>query len=69
MAVLGRVCRGERQQDPESPLAPLRAAAPRPGWDVVEEVALKRSAWDATSAAEVRCRARDWSHGHRSPTS
>jgi DNA invertase Pin-like site-specific DNA recombinase len=55
--LLGRVSRGERQQDPESQLAPLRAAAARLGWVVVEEVALKMSAWDEASAAEVRRKA------------
>jgi DNA invertase Pin-like site-specific DNA recombinase len=35
----------------------LRAAAARQGWIVVEEVALNLSAWDETSAAEVRRRA------------
>lgn len=55
--LLGRVSRGERQQDPESQLAPLRAAAARLGWTVVEEIALKLSAWDAGAAAEVRRRA------------
>ncbi len=57
VVLLGRVSRGERQQDPESQLAPLRAAAARLGWKVVEEVALKLSAWDAGAAAEVRRRA------------
>ncbi len=55
--LLGRVSRGERQQDPENQLAPLRAAAARHGWEVVEEVALVQSAWDEASAAEVRRRA------------
>ena len=57
VVLLGRVSRGERQQDPEGQLGPLRAAAARLGWDVVEEVALKMSAWDESSAAEVRRRA------------
>ena len=55
--LLGRVSRGERQQDPESQLAPLRAAASRLGWIVVEEIPLNLSAWDATAAVEVRRRA------------
>lgn len=55
--LLGRVSRGERQQDPENQLAPLRAAASRLGWTVVEEIPLKLSAWDASAAAEVRRRA------------
>ncbi len=55
--LLGRVSRGERTQDPESQLAPLRAVAARLGWNVAEEIALKLSAWDATAAAEVRKRA------------
>lgn len=55
--LLVRVSRGERQQDSENQLAPLRAVATRLGWQVAEEVALKMSAWDATTAAEVRRRA------------
>jgi DNA invertase Pin-like site-specific DNA recombinase len=55
--LLGRVSRGERQQDPESQLAPLRAAVERLGWTVADEIPLKMSAWDETSAAEVRRRA------------
>ncbi|HEY3447466.1 MAG TPA: recombinase family protein [Myxococcales bacterium] len=53
VVLLGRVSRGERQQDPEGQLAPLRAAAARLGWIVVREVALKLSAWDESTAAEV----------------
>src|SRR5205823_2740532 len=55
--LLGRVSRGERQQDPENQLAPLRAAAARHGWIVVDEIALTQSAWDEASAAEVKRRA------------
>ena len=55
--LLGRVSTADRQQDPENQLAPLRAAAARLGWVVVEEVALKQSAWDEASAADVRRRA------------
>ncbi|MFH0899320.1 MAG: recombinase family protein, partial [Pseudomonadota bacterium] len=44
----------ERSQDPESQLAPLRAAAGRLGWRVVRELSLKLSAWDDSAAAEVR---------------
>jgi DNA invertase Pin-like site-specific DNA recombinase len=55
--LLGRVSRGERQQDPENQLAPLRAAAARLGWLVVDEVAIHMSAWDEVAAAEVRRRA------------
>jgi DNA invertase Pin-like site-specific DNA recombinase len=51
------VSRGERQQDPESQLAPLRAAAARHNWTIVEELALTLSAWDCAAAAEVRRRA------------
>src|SRR5882724_8125426 len=57
VVLLGRVSTSDRQQDPEHQLTPLRAAAVRLGWIVVEEVALKMSAWDETSAAEVRRRA------------
>lgn len=52
--LLGRVSRGERQQDPASQLAPLRAAAERLGYVVVKELALKLSAWDGDAAAAVR---------------
>lgn len=55
--LLGRVSRGERQQDPESQLGGLRAAAQRLGWTVVAEIPLKLSAWDESAAAEVRRRA------------
>jgi DNA invertase Pin-like site-specific DNA recombinase len=52
--LLGRVSRGERQQEPKSQLVPLRAAAARLGWTVAREVEVTLSAWDATTAAEVR---------------
>ncbi len=54
VVLLGRVSRGERQQDPEGQLGPLRAAAARLGWTVVKEVPLKLSAWDEAAAADVR---------------
>lgn len=57
VVLLGRVSRGERQQDPESQLAPLRALAARQGWTVAKELSLKLSAWDAKAAAEVRQKA------------
>jgi DNA invertase Pin-like site-specific DNA recombinase len=56
VVLLGRVSRGERQQDPESQLAPLRAAVERLGWTVVDQIPLKMSAWDEASAAEVKRR-------------
>src|SRR5581483_351037 len=52
--LLGRVSRGERQQDPENQLRSLRAAAKRLGWLIVREVPLKLSAWDEQAAAQVR---------------
>jgi DNA invertase Pin-like site-specific DNA recombinase len=52
--LLARVSRGERQQDPESQLLALRAAAERLDWTVVREVPLRLSAWDADTATEVR---------------
>jgi hypothetical protein len=55
--LLGGVSTSDGQQDPENQLGPLRAAAVRLGWTVVDEVALKMSAWDESSAAEVRRRA------------
>lgn len=55
--LLGRVSTNDHGQEPESQLQPLRAAADRLGWTVVEEVALELSAWDETAAAEVRRRA------------
>lgn len=54
VVLLGRVSRGERQQDPESQLGPLRAAAVRLGWTVVHELGLKMGAWDDGAAAQVR---------------
>jgi DNA invertase Pin-like site-specific DNA recombinase len=51
--LVGRVSRGERQQDPESQLCPLRVVASRRGWEVQKELSLRMSAWDPTSAAEV----------------
>jgi DNA invertase Pin-like site-specific DNA recombinase len=57
VVLLGRVSRGERQQDPESQLAPLRAAGERLCWTIAAEVSLALSAWDAAAAAEVRRRA------------
>lgn len=57
VVLLGRVSTADRQQDPENQLGPLRAAAARLGWVVVEEIALKQSAWDEASAADVRRRA------------
>lgn len=54
VVLLGRVSRGERQQDPESQLIALRAAAARFGWVVVKELALKMSAWDDTAAAALQ---------------
>jgi DNA invertase Pin-like site-specific DNA recombinase len=52
--LLGRVSRGEKQQDPANQLVPLRAAAQRLGYVVVKEMALKLSAWDGDAAAAVR---------------
>lgn len=44
-------------QDPENQLLPLRAAADRLGWTVVEQIPLPGvSAWDEVDAAEVRRR-------------
>jgi len=59
VVLLGRVSRGERQQDPESQLGPLRALAARQGWIV--ELALPRtcSAWDDATAAAVQAEALD----------
>lgn len=54
--LLGRVSTDDKGQEPENQLQPLRAAAARLGWTVVEEIALEMSAWDATAAAEVRRR-------------
>lgn len=55
--LLGRVSTDDKGQNPENQLAPLRAAAARLGWEIVEEIPLEMSAWDATAAAEVRRRA------------
>lgn len=55
--LLGRVSRGERSQDPESQLAPLRSLAARAGWTVAVELARKCSAWDQATAAAVQAEA------------
>jgi DNA invertase Pin-like site-specific DNA recombinase len=55
--LLARVSTAERTQDPENQLVALRAAAARHGIVVVEEIALKQSAWDETSAGEVKRKA------------
>jgi DNA invertase Pin-like site-specific DNA recombinase len=53
--LLGRVSRGERQQDPESQLAPLRALVTRAGWTVAVELPPRFcSAWDEATAAKVQ---------------
>lgn len=57
IVLVGRVSRGERQQDPQSQIIPLRAAADRLGWVVVDVVAEKLSAWDEREAAKVRDKA------------
>src|ERR1041384_582520 len=51
--LLGRVSRGERQQDPENQLGPLRKTAPKVGLEVVRELSLKLSAWDELEARDV----------------
>lgn len=51
--LLGRVSRGERKQDPESQLDPLRGTAARLGWNVAREVRLTLSAWDDREARRV----------------
>ncbi len=47
----------DKGQEPENQLGPLRAAVERHGWIVVEEIALKQSAWYEASTADVRRRA------------
>ena len=49
----GRVSRGERQQDPENQLGPLREVARRRGWAISLELPLRMSAWDPRTAPEV----------------
>lgn len=51
--LLGRVSRGERQQDPENQLGALRSTAGRLGWHVAKELSFKLSAWDDEQAADV----------------
>lgn len=57
VVLLGRVSRGERSQDPESQLAPLRSLAARAGWTVAVELPRKCSAWDEATAAAVQAEA------------
>ena len=57
VVLLGRVSRGERSQDPESQLAPLRALVARAGWSVAVELPRKCSAWDEATAAAVQAEA------------
>lgn len=52
--LVGRVSRGERNQDPESQLIPLRAAVARLGGIVAKEIARKVSAWDDQEAAKLQ---------------
>jgi DNA invertase Pin-like site-specific DNA recombinase len=65
--LLGRVSRGDKhtnpktgevvKQNPENQLIPLRSAAERLGWPVVEEIPIPGlSAWDAVEAREVQRR-------------
>lgn len=51
--LLGRVSRGERSQDPENQLGPLRATAPKVGFDVADELRFTLSAWEKEEAALV----------------
>lgn len=57
VVLLGRVSRGERQQDPENQLVALRAAASRFGWVIVKELSLKMSAWDDETARSLQAQA------------
>jgi DNA invertase Pin-like site-specific DNA recombinase len=52
--LLGRVSRGERTQDPETQLVPLRAAAARLHLEVAGEVTKVCSSWTDDAAAEVK---------------
>jgi DNA invertase Pin-like site-specific DNA recombinase len=54
--LLGRVSTTDKGQDADTQLAALREAAARQGWIVVEEIALKLSAWTDKEAAEVKRR-------------
>jgi DNA invertase Pin-like site-specific DNA recombinase len=58
VALFARVSRDEGQ-DTQSQILALRAAAARHGWEVVEEIELYGSAFEALSAADVRRRALD----------
>lgn len=52
--LLARVSRGERSQDPQNQLGPLRQVAQRLGWVVVQELPVVLSAWDDEKATHVR---------------
>lgn len=57
VVLLARVSRGERSQDPENQLGPLRQAAHRLGWVVAQELPVVLSAWDDEKANQVRAAA------------
>jgi DNA invertase Pin-like site-specific DNA recombinase len=57
VVLLARVSTTDKGQEPENQLGPLRAIVARHGWSVADEIALKQSAWDESSAAEVKRKA------------
>lgn len=54
VVLVARVSDAHGDQDTGSQLLQLRSAAERHGWDVVDEITLRQSAYEPRSAAEVR---------------
>src|SRR5574341_498570 len=65
VALFARVSTDDRGQDTGSQLLALRAVAARFGWEVVAEVPLEVSAWNAKTAADVRRQALTAVREHR----
>ena len=68
VVLFARVSTDDRGQTTESQLLALRAVAARMGWEVVAEVALELSAWNAKTAADVRRQALAAVRTHRADT-
>lgn len=57
VVILGRVSTADKTQDPQVQVNALQAVGARLGWQVVEVITAKQSAWDAKSAKEVQDKA------------
>lgn len=53
VVIVGAVSTKDKNQDPESQIRPLQAAADRMGWTVVDVLRFKQSRFDADSEKEV----------------